>query len=153
MDVKSAFLYGTINEEVYVMQPLRYQDPEFLARVYKVEKAMYGLHQAPRSWLHSFVFVTHYHYVIYIVDSLTQVMSSDSHATITYTLMSSYEAPPSPDYIPGPEAPPSLDYIPEPEEPPSLDYIPGPEAPPSPDYIPGPEYPEYLPQADDVFLA
>nr|GEW15327.1 retrovirus-related Pol polyprotein from transposon TNT 1-94 [Tanacetum cinerariifolium] len=50
MDVKSAFLYGTIDEEVYVMQPLRFQDLEFLARVYKVEKAMYGLHQAPRAW-------------------------------------------------------------------------------------------------------
>nr|GEU32497.1 hypothetical protein [Tanacetum cinerariifolium] len=50
MDVKSAFLYGTIDEEVYVMQPPRFQDPEFLERVYKVEKAMYGLHQAPRAW-------------------------------------------------------------------------------------------------------
>nr|GFB55317.1 hypothetical protein [Tanacetum cinerariifolium] len=68
-------------------------------------------------------------------------MSSDSHATITYTSMSSYEAPPSPDYIPGPEAPHSPDYIP------------APEAPPSPDYIPGLEYPEYLPPADDVLPA
>nr|GEZ49361.1 putative ribonuclease H-like domain-containing protein [Tanacetum cinerariifolium] len=50
MDVKSAFLYGTIDEEVYVMQPPRFQDPEFPAKVYKVEKAMYGLHQAPRAW-------------------------------------------------------------------------------------------------------
>nr|GEY30486.1 hypothetical protein [Tanacetum cinerariifolium] len=50
MDVKSAFLYGTIHEEVYVMQPLGFQDPEFPAIVYKVEKAMYGLHQAPRAW-------------------------------------------------------------------------------------------------------
>nr|GEW07443.1 hypothetical protein [Tanacetum cinerariifolium] len=50
MDVKSAFLYGTIDEEVYVMQPPRFQDPEFPARVYKVEKAMYELHQAPRAW-------------------------------------------------------------------------------------------------------
>nr|GEV71333.1 retrovirus-related Pol polyprotein from transposon TNT 1-94 [Tanacetum cinerariifolium] len=40
MDVKSAFLYGTIDEEVYVMQPLGFQDPEFSHRVYKVEKAM-----------------------------------------------------------------------------------------------------------------
>nr|GFA56135.1 hypothetical protein [Tanacetum cinerariifolium] len=40
MDVKSAFLYGTIDEEVYVMQPLGFQDPEFLAKVYKVEKAI-----------------------------------------------------------------------------------------------------------------
>nr|GFB46647.1 hypothetical protein [Tanacetum cinerariifolium] len=50
MDVKSSLLYGTIDEEVYVMQPPRFQDPEYLARVYKVEKAMYGLHQAPRAW-------------------------------------------------------------------------------------------------------
>nr|GEZ90442.1 putative ribonuclease H-like domain-containing protein [Tanacetum cinerariifolium] len=49
MDVKSAFLYGTIDEKVYVMQPPRFQDPVFLAKVYKVEKAMYGLHQAPRA--------------------------------------------------------------------------------------------------------
>nr|GEX02254.1 hypothetical protein [Tanacetum cinerariifolium] len=50
IDVKSAFLYGTIDEEVYVMQSPRFQDPEFPARVYKVEKAMYGLHQAPIAW-------------------------------------------------------------------------------------------------------
>nr|GEV26743.1 hypothetical protein [Tanacetum cinerariifolium] len=50
MDVKSAFLYGTIDEEVYVMQRPGFQDLEFPARVYKVEKAMYGLHQAPRAW-------------------------------------------------------------------------------------------------------
>nr|GEX54857.1 putative ribonuclease H-like domain-containing protein [Tanacetum cinerariifolium] len=50
MDVKIAFLYGTIDEEVYVMQPPGFQDPKFPARVYKVEKAMYGLHQAPRAW-------------------------------------------------------------------------------------------------------
>nr|GEY49422.1 putative ribonuclease H-like domain-containing protein [Tanacetum cinerariifolium] len=50
MDVKSAFLYGTIDEEVYVMQPPGSQDPEFPTRVYKVEKAMYGLHQAPKAW-------------------------------------------------------------------------------------------------------
>nr|GEY09706.1 hypothetical protein [Tanacetum cinerariifolium] len=50
MDVKSTFLYGTIDEEVYVMQPPGFQDPAFPDRVYKVEKAMYGLHQAPRAW-------------------------------------------------------------------------------------------------------
>nr|GEZ31206.1 hypothetical protein [Tanacetum cinerariifolium] len=50
MDVKSTFLYGTIDEEVYVMQPPGFQDPAFPAKVYKVEKAMYGLHQAPRAW-------------------------------------------------------------------------------------------------------
>nr|GEY12866.1 hypothetical protein [Tanacetum cinerariifolium] len=79
-------------------------------------------------------------------------MSLDSHATITYTSMSSYEVivngyfrmhmdPLDPYTQLVMEAPPSPDYIPEPE------------APSSPDYIPGPEYPEYLPPADDVFLA
>nr|GEV25227.1 putative ribonuclease H-like domain-containing protein [Tanacetum cinerariifolium] len=49
-DVKSAFLYGKIEEEVYVRQPPGFEDPEFPDRVYKVEKALYGLHQAPRAW-------------------------------------------------------------------------------------------------------
>ncbi|GJY37371.1 uncharacterized mitochondrial protein-like protein [Tanacetum coccineum] len=56
MDVKSAFLYGTIDEEVYVMQPPGFQDLEFPDRVYKVEKAMYGLHQAPRAWYDDIIF-------------------------------------------------------------------------------------------------
>ncbi|GKD22107.1 putative ribonuclease H-like domain-containing protein [Tanacetum coccineum] len=50
MDVKSSFLYGTIEEEVYVCQPLGFEDPQFPDKVYKVEKALYGLHQAPRAW-------------------------------------------------------------------------------------------------------
>ncbi|GJS06640.1 putative ribonuclease H-like domain-containing protein [Tanacetum coccineum] len=50
MDVKSAFLYGTIEEEVYVCQPLGFEDPQFPDKVYKIEKALYGLHQAPRAW-------------------------------------------------------------------------------------------------------
>ncbi|GJT50074.1 putative ribonuclease H-like domain-containing protein [Tanacetum coccineum] len=50
MDVKSAFLYGTIDEEVYVSQPLGFVDPKFPKKVYKVMKALYGLHQAPRAW-------------------------------------------------------------------------------------------------------
>ncbi|GJR66927.1 putative ribonuclease H-like domain-containing protein [Tanacetum coccineum] len=49
MDVKSAFLYGTIKEEVYVCQPLGFEDPKFPNKVYKVEKALYGLHQAPKA--------------------------------------------------------------------------------------------------------
>nr|GEZ33899.1 putative ribonuclease H-like domain-containing protein [Tanacetum cinerariifolium] len=50
MDVKSAFLYGTIEEEVYVCQPPGFVDPENPHKVYKVVKALYGLHQAPRAW-------------------------------------------------------------------------------------------------------
>ncbi|GJX71912.1 putative ribonuclease H-like domain-containing protein, partial [Tanacetum coccineum] len=50
MDVKSAFLYGTIEEDVYVCQSPCFEDPQFPDKVYKVEKALYGLHQAPRAW-------------------------------------------------------------------------------------------------------
>ncbi|GJU87927.1 putative ribonuclease H-like domain-containing protein [Tanacetum coccineum] len=50
MDVKSTFLYGKIKEEVYVCQPPRFEDLDFPDRVYKVEKALYGLHQALRAW-------------------------------------------------------------------------------------------------------
>nr|GEW42116.1 hypothetical protein [Tanacetum cinerariifolium] len=49
MDVKSSFLYGTIEEEVYVCQPPGFEDPEYPDKVYKVVKALYGLHQAPRA--------------------------------------------------------------------------------------------------------
>ncbi|GKB20303.1 putative ribonuclease H-like domain-containing protein, partial [Tanacetum coccineum] len=50
MDVKSAFLYGKIDEEVYVSQPPGVIDPKYPKKVYKVVKALYGLHQAPRAW-------------------------------------------------------------------------------------------------------
>ncbi|GKE36445.1 putative ribonuclease H-like domain-containing protein, partial [Tanacetum coccineum] len=50
MDVKSAFIYGKIEEEVYVCQPPGFEDPDFPNRDYKVEKALYGLHQAPKAW-------------------------------------------------------------------------------------------------------
>ncbi|GKC68184.1 putative ribonuclease H-like domain-containing protein [Tanacetum coccineum] len=50
MDVKSAFLYGEIEEEVYVTQPKGFEDPHLPKHVYRVVKALYGLHQAPRAW-------------------------------------------------------------------------------------------------------
>nr|GEW52135.1 hypothetical protein [Tanacetum cinerariifolium] len=50
MDVKSAFLYRTIEEEVYVCQPPGFEDPDHPEKVYKVVKALYGLHQALRAW-------------------------------------------------------------------------------------------------------
>nr|GEU30885.1 hypothetical protein [Tanacetum cinerariifolium] len=50
MDVKSAFLYERIKEEVYVCQPPGFKDPDYPDKVYKVEKALYGLHQASRAW-------------------------------------------------------------------------------------------------------
>jgi hypothetical protein len=50
MDVKSAFLYGVIQEEVYVSQPSGFESPKYPDRVYKLSKALYGFKQAPRNW-------------------------------------------------------------------------------------------------------
>nr|GFB11409.1 putative ribonuclease H-like domain-containing protein [Tanacetum cinerariifolium] len=50
MDVKSSFLYGTIEEEVYVYQPPRFEEANYPDKVYKVVKALYVLHQAHRAW-------------------------------------------------------------------------------------------------------
>nr|GEU62445.1 putative ribonuclease H-like domain-containing protein [Tanacetum cinerariifolium] len=49
MDVKNALFYGTIEEEVYVCQPLGFEEPNYPDKVYKVVKALYGLHQDPRA--------------------------------------------------------------------------------------------------------
>jgi len=50
MDVKNAFLIGFINEEVYVTQPLGFEDHKLPEHVYKLKKTLYGLKQAPRQW-------------------------------------------------------------------------------------------------------
>jgi hypothetical protein len=50
MDVKSVFLNGFLEEEVYVKQPLGFESAEFPHRVYRLRKALYGMKQAPRAW-------------------------------------------------------------------------------------------------------
>jgi len=50
MDVKSAFLNGLLNEEVYVSQPPKFEDINYTGHVYKLKRALYGLKQPPRAW-------------------------------------------------------------------------------------------------------
>nr|GEX01691.1 hypothetical protein [Tanacetum cinerariifolium] len=50
MDVKTAFLDGSLKEEVYVCQPKGFIDADHPSHVYKLKKALYGLKQAPRAW-------------------------------------------------------------------------------------------------------
>jgi hypothetical protein len=50
MDVKSAFLNGVIQNEVFVRQPPGFENPKYPNRVYQLLKALYGLKQEPRAW-------------------------------------------------------------------------------------------------------
>ncbi|KAI3732713.1 hypothetical protein L1987_63920 [Smallanthus sonchifolius] len=50
LDIKSAFLYGKVKEEFYVCQQSGFEDPINPSKVFKLDKALYGLHQAPRAW-------------------------------------------------------------------------------------------------------
>jgi hypothetical protein len=50
IDVKSAFLNGDLQEEVYVHQPLGFPDPKHSGKVLRLKKVLYGLKQAPRAW-------------------------------------------------------------------------------------------------------
>jgi hypothetical protein len=69
MDVKSAFLNGVIQEEIYVRQPPDFEHPKYPDRVYKLSKALYGLKQASRAWYAMFkTFLLEHGYVMLSVD-------------------------------------------------------------------------------------
>ncbi|TYK22184.1 putative gag-pol polyprotein [Cucumis melo var. makuwa] len=83
MDVKSAFLNGYLNEEVFVAQPKGFVDSEFPQHVYKLNKALYGLKQAPRACSELIVAQIYVDDIIFgefpkaIVDNFINIMKSD----------------------------------------------------------------------------
>nr|GEY85999.1 hypothetical protein [Tanacetum cinerariifolium] len=60
MDVKTAFLHGTLKEDVYVCQPEGFIDADHPSHVYKLNKALYGLKQALRAWYDLFLLQNHF---------------------------------------------------------------------------------------------
>ncbi|GJX57508.1 retrovirus-related pol polyprotein from transposon TNT 1-94 [Tanacetum coccineum] len=83
MDVKSAFLNGFINEEVYVAQPLRFIDFEKPDHVYKLKKALYGLKQAPKAWYDRLKsFLIKHEYKMGMVDNILFTKKKSSNLII-----------------------------------------------------------------------
>jgi hypothetical protein len=69
MDVKSVFLNGVIQEEVFVRQPPGFENPKYPNRVYKLSKALYGLKQVSRAWYARLkIFLLEHGYVMGSVD-------------------------------------------------------------------------------------
>ncbi|GJS90273.1 retrovirus-related pol polyprotein from transposon TNT 1-94 [Tanacetum coccineum] len=83
MDVKSAFLNGFINEEVYVAQPPGFIDFEKPDHVYKLKKALYGLKQAPKAWYDRLKdFLIKHEYKIGMVDNTLFTKKKSSNLII-----------------------------------------------------------------------
>ncbi|GJU52122.1 retrovirus-related pol polyprotein from transposon TNT 1-94 [Tanacetum coccineum] len=83
MDVKSAFLNGFINEEVYVAQPPGFIDFEKPNHVFKLKKALYGLKQAPKAWYDRLkAFLLDHSYTMGLVDNTLFTKKKDSHIII-----------------------------------------------------------------------
>ncbi|GJZ63836.1 retrovirus-related pol polyprotein from transposon TNT 1-94 [Tanacetum coccineum] len=83
MDVKSAFLNGFINEEVYVAQPPGFIDFEKSDHVYKLKKALYGLKQAPKAWYDRLkAFLIKHQYKMGMVDNILFTKKKSSNLII-----------------------------------------------------------------------
>ncbi|GKC86616.1 retrovirus-related pol polyprotein from transposon TNT 1-94 [Tanacetum coccineum] len=83
MDVKSAFLNGFINEEVYVAQPPGFVDFEKPNHVFKLKKALYGLKQAPKAWYDRLkAFLIDHKYTMGLVDNTLFTKKRNSHIII-----------------------------------------------------------------------
>jgi hypothetical protein len=79
MDVKSVFLNGVIQEEMFVRQPPDFENPRYPNRVYKVSNALYGLKKAPRAWYARLkTFLLDHGYVMGSVDKTPFTLKHDN---------------------------------------------------------------------------
>lgn len=79
MDVKSAFLNGILEEEVFVNQPKGFEDATNSKYAYKLNKALYGLKQAPRAWYERLTnFLVNKGYISGSVDKTFFVLSHET---------------------------------------------------------------------------
>ncbi|GKB45948.1 retrovirus-related pol polyprotein from transposon TNT 1-94 [Tanacetum coccineum] len=141
MDVKTTFLHGSLKEDVYVCQPEGFIDADHPSHIYKLKKALYRLKQAPRA-----------HWITRSCWTLARGTALDANDPY---VQGALQAPPSPDYIPGPkepQSPPLLDFVPEPVY---LEYIPqenevfpDEEQPLPPAASPTTQSPDYVPKSD-----
>ncbi|GKF22195.1 retrovirus-related pol polyprotein from transposon TNT 1-94, partial [Tanacetum coccineum] len=83
MDVETAFLHGTLKEDVYVCQPEGFIDADHLSHVYKLKKALYGLKQAPRTWYDKLsTFLLHNHFFKGTIDPTLFIRISQPRNTL-----------------------------------------------------------------------
>jgi hypothetical protein len=91
MDVKSSFLNGVIQEEVYVRHPSGFENPKYPHRVYKLSKALYGLKHASRAWYARLkTFLLEHGYVMWSVDKTIFTLKHCIDLLLVYTWMISF---------------------------------------------------------------
>nr|GEY58529.1 copia protein [Tanacetum cinerariifolium] len=96
MDVKTAFLHGSLKEDVHVCQPEGFIDADHPSHVYKLKKALYGLKQAPRDWRFQDDILVVQVYVDDIIFGSTHPRPDIVHATC---LCARYQAKPTENHL------------------------------------------------------
>nr|GEU64983.1 hypothetical protein [Tanacetum cinerariifolium] len=165
MDVKNAFLYETIEEEVYVCHPPGFEDPDYPDKVYKVVKTLYGLHQAPRAWYDTLAnYLLENGFQRGKIDQtlfvnkkkgdilLAQVYVDDIiFGSTNKDLCKAFEKLMKDKFLMCSMG--ELNFFLGLQAPPSPDYVTGPEYPPSSEFVPEPVYLEFMPVEDDILPA